>query len=270
MTMKQCEQGKKSEPRKIVRRGLEAYSANGSAPFDVQITIAVVIALTAILGFGGLCTAVQLDTKLIRSKVIIANNLELRGSDGKLVAFLTGRSQGDGILSLIGKKNQRLFLSAENGFPRMVMTGTAPIVLSLEVLPPNSPRFSIAGGNYPGFELADYSDRPPSFTMGGWNGTGATLIEGSFADGDNSNICLVGRRERKLVRLMSNKDGTAVSLLDQNGSVKTAVGIAPGVAPEFNFYDSQSESRLRFTEDVRGTALIKLFDPKNNRIELIQ
>ena len=146
MTMKQCEQGKKSEPRKIVRRGLEAYSANGSAPFDVQITIAVVIALTAILGFGGLCTAVQLDTKLIRSKVIIANDLKLRGSDGKLVAFLTGRSQGDGILPLIGKKNQRLFLSAENGFPRMVMTGTAPIVLASRSFPPIAHAFQLPVG----------------------------------------------------------------------------------------------------------------------------
>ncbi len=225
------------------------------------------VGIAACLSLGPMTKGVQPGANVIKRRVVVAQTIMLRSGNGTTLAFL--RSFGPDRNALVFfNKEKRLYVRAEKNAPRIVLNENKLNLLNVGIVDSGSPVVSLSDGGTLGSSLR-FADGVPWLSIGGGEGTGRALFEGSGPTGKSS-ISLIDKNGTTRVKVFDSSSFSFISLFDTKKKVRLLSGVSPEQPPEFNLYEPGPMTRLRMTEKTDGTPLLRLTDPNNGESRIFE
>jgi hypothetical protein len=211
---------------------------------------------------GRFAGAVQKNEKALRAEVVVAEQFELLGPNGKPTATLRTDSRGATYLHFFD----------ENHSPR----------LTLGLSPEGGPRLRLVDPNHKG-ELnldVDPADGDPHLRLGGPGQLGASVYVGAHDDGatvrlsqmkggrlyitiadDGPVAGIVGNGDKQGVMLSADDEDQHISLTGAKGAKRVSWKMLPDGSPQLYLMDEMGEPASVMTVDREGKTTIRKLRP---------
>ncbi len=140
-------------------------------------------------------------------------------------------------------------------------TRTPQAEMDLTVAPSGTPTLKLTGpAQGAELELTVDNDDGPSVNLS-HNSDVKIAVDAPGQEARSSTLALSGNTGKTNIRLMDSEKLTGVSFFNNNGDVRSLLGLAPGGDPAFFIFDREIRALVEMTAGAVGTAAIKISNP---------